>query len=543
MNAGLTDSRRRSHVVVAVAIATLCVACHAGSPPAGERGMALIIAQRQEPVSLNPLYLEGPIASAVDELSYSYLTDYDSDGHLVPGITREVPSLRNGGVSRDGRRVIYRLRHDVRWQDGTPLTSRDVEFTYHAIMNPANTIPSQFGYDEIASVNARDPYTVVVTLKRPYSPILSQFFGADNNYAILPAHLLARYQDLDRVAFGSDPVGSGPYAVETWARGDHITWRAHGGYYAGRPAIKRITLRFIHDVSTIVTQLLTHEIDAAFYVDVSQITRLRGLADHRIAVTPVPYFYSLDFNMTDPLIRDPFVRRAFALAIDRRSIVRKVTYGLYDADNGPRGLFTWAYDPHANNIPYNPQGAMELLRKDHWAPNADGIREKNGKRLEIQLAFYTGSDVETKFATEIAAQERAVGIDVSTKPYSREQITAIDGPVTQGRFQVELYDFQADYDPDASWLLACSQQSPHGFNDARYCNHAVDNALMEGQASFERRIRIRAYRFVQRQIAADLPYYFLCQVSEVDVIPTQLEGFARPLISPYTSVTQWRLRR
>ena len=159
--------------------------------------------------------------------------------------------------------MIYRLRHDVRWQDGTPLTSRDVEFTYHAIMNPANTIASQFGY-EIASVNARDPYTVVVTLKRPYSPILSQFFGADNNYAILPAHLLARYQNLDRVAFGSDPVGSGPYAVETWARGDHITWRANGGYYAGRPAIDRITLRFIHDVSTIVTQLLTHEIDAAF---------------------------------------------------------------------------------------------------------------------------------------------------------------------------------------------------------------------------------------------------------------------------------------
>ena len=71
------------------------------------------------------------------------------------------------------------------------------------------------------------------------------------------------------------------------------------------------------------------------------------------------------------------MRRAFALAIDRRSIVRKVTYGLYDADNGPRGLFTWAYDPHANNIPYNPQGAMELLGKDHWDPNADGIREKN----------------------------------------------------------------------------------------------------------------------------------------------------------------------
>ena len=450
----------------------------AGAPPA--RPGELVIAVAQEPASLNPLYLQGAIGYAISELGYSYLTNYDSYGNVVPDVAVTVPSGANGGISPDGKHVIYHLRRNIAWQDRVPLNSRDVVFTYRAIMNPLNAVPSRYGYDRIASVEAPDPYTVVVKLKRPFSPIVTYFFGGDSNYPILPAHLLARYASLDRVAYNAAPVGSGPYRFARWARGDRLEMIANPRYYAGRPAVARVSLRFSHDSSTTINQLLTNEVDATFFADVSRIASLRSIPNHRVVVTPVPDFYALTFNVTDPIARNIAVRHAFGLAIDRHAFVGKVAHGVYDADAAMRGLFTWAFDPHAGRLPYDPRRAQALLARDGWIAGADGIRVKNGRRLELQLAFLTGSGIAAGFASLIVEYERAVGIEVTAKRYSPEKLFALDGPLTQGRFQIALIVYQSNYDPDASWLLSCGQRAPSGFNFARYCNPAVDNALQRG---------------------------------------------------------------
>ncbi len=516
--------------------------CARPGAPSATQNNTLIVAFPSEPVSLNPLYLTGRQSYAVGELGYSYLTNYDSQGNLVADIALQVPTLDNGGISRDGRRITYRLRRDVRWQDGTALTSRDVAFTYRAIMNPANAVPSRYGYDHVDSVAAPDARTVVVTLKRPFSPIVSDFFGGDSNMPVLPAHLLGAFGNLNHVTYNAAPIGSGPFRFARWSRGDQISASANPTYYAGRPGLERIKLKFMHDSSTTVAELMTREVDAAFFADVSRIAELRRIPNHRIVVTPVPYFYALEFNVTDPIVGDPAVRHAFALAIDRRALVNKVTHGLYYADTGMRGLFTWAYDPQVGNVPYDPSGAAASLQRDGWIPSPDGIRVKHGRRLELGLAFVAGDAIDGEFASVIAAYERVAGIDVSTKAYARAQFVAVDGPIAQGRFQIDLYSWQSDYDPDASWMLSCSQRGPRGFNHARYCNAAVDRAFREAASSFNRATRLRDYRFVQRQLLADLPYYFLCQISEIDVIPSRLRGFDPPLLSPFNSVARWRFR-
>ena len=150
----------------------------------------MLVVAASEPRSLDPLYLEGILAYEIGELGFSYLTATMRVELIVPDLAREVPTLANGGISADGERITFRLRSGVLWQDGTPLTSRDVIFTYRAVMNPRNTIPSRYGYDRIASVKAVDPHTVVVRTLTRYSPIVSMFFGGDSNYPVLPAHLL-----------------------------------------------------------------------------------------------------------------------------------------------------------------------------------------------------------------------------------------------------------------------------------------------------------------------------------------------------------------
>ena len=525
---------------VAALVLTFNLAACAKTGSGASRQATLVIASGQEPSSLNPLYLQGAIGYAISELGYSYLTNYDSRGNIVPDVAVAVPSIANGGISADGKRVTYHLRRDVSWQDGAPLNSRDIVFTYRAIMNPSNTVPHSSD-DPVASVKAPGPYTVIVTLKRHYSPLVATFFGGDSNCPILPAHLLARYVSLDRVPYNAEPIGSGPYLFTRWVRGDRLEMRANPRYYGGRPAIARISLRFIHDPSTTINQLLTNEVDATFFADASKIAALRAIPHHRIVVTPVPYFYTLSFNVTDPLAKDVAVRRAFALAIDRRALVAKVTHGLYDADTGMRGLFTWAFDPHADGPPYDPQRAQVLLARAGWVTGTDGIRVKKGRRLQLQLAFRTGSGVAAGFASLIVEDERAVGIEVTTKSYSPEEFWALDGPLSQGRFQVAVASYQSDYDPDASWLLSCGRRAPGGANYARYCDPAVDRALQLGVDVMDRAARRRVYSFVQHRLLTNVPYDFLCQISEVDVLPLRLKGYERPLLSPYDSVARWRL--
>ncbi len=500
---------------------------------------SLSVALPQEPASLDPLLLEGPIAYTVSELLYSYLTNYDSAGNMVPDIALQVPTPQNGGVSSDGKRITFHLRHGVKWQDGAPLTARDVVFTYHAIMNPNNALPERYGYDKIASIAAPDPYTVVIRLQRPFSPIVPFFFGGDSNYPILPEHVLRTYASINKAAFNQAPIGSGPYMLAAWRHGERLELQANPRYYRGRPAIANLILPFIHDPSTTVNQLLTGELDAAFSLDAARITLLRKLPQHRIVVTPIPYFYAISFNMEDPVLRDGNVRRALTLGVDRDAVVRKASHGVYDSRTGLRGLFTWAFDPNADRLNYDPGLAAVLLSREGWVLKPDGARWKNGKRLELQLAFPAGSDLTAQLATAVAAAQASIGVDVVLKRYSREVYMANDGPVMQGRYQMQLYDYHSNYDPDAAWLLGCDQRSPKGFNDARYCNPKVDQTLTRGSESYDRSARRAAYARVQQRISADVPYFFLAQASEIDVIPSRLQHYAQPLLSPFNSVAGW----
>jgi peptide/nickel transport system substrate-binding protein len=535
----------RHNILASLRVAAVCVAavglshCHASGAPNRAAPNTLVVAVRKEPESLNPLLLEGINAYIFSELLYSYLTTYDRNGAVAPDLAREVPSLANGGVSADGRTITYHLRSDARWQDGVPVTSRDVAFTYSAIMNPANNVQERYGYDVVSRLETPDRYTVVVRLKRAFSPILTFFFGGDSNYPVLPAHKLARYPNINAVPFNLSPVGSGPYRLDRWNRGDRIELDANPSYVHGKPKIERLVLPFVPDDSTVINQLRTGELDAAFFPDTSRVEELRAIPGHRVIVTPVPYFYAISFNLDVPVLADLSVRTAVSQAIDRDSLVRKITLGVDDSSNAMRGLFTWAYDRQVKLVPYDPAAAKALLTRDGWLPGSDGIRTKAGKRLSLQLAFPTGSNVTTSMATAIEAAEREIGVDMSLRQYDRNQFVSLQGPWMQGRTQLALYDYQGSYDPDASWLLACDQRSPRGFDLSRYCNPAVDALLHKAAASYDRGTRSAAYRAVQRTIAHDLPYDFLCQISEVDVIPSNLGGYTPPLLSPFNFVANW----
>jgi peptide/nickel transport system substrate-binding protein len=530
-----------SRVLSFAMVAVLLVGCSAPRT-ARKQSEQLIVARLSEPVSLNPLYLQGPDAKDFDSLLYSSLTRYDSDNNIVPDVATAVPSTSNGGISRDGIKVVYHLRRDVRWQDGYPLTAADVVFTYRAGIDAANALPTETQYDPIASVTACDRYTICVQLKRPYAPIIATFFGGDGG-PILPEHVLDRYRSLNAAPFNTAPIGSGPYRVERWVRGDRLDLVAMGSYYGGKPKIGRISMHFVPSHATILNELRSGEIDATFSANPAEIASFRSLAADRVVVSrDRPSFTVIVLNLADSIVRAPEVRRALVYALDRAEIAKKATSGLYDANTGLRGLFGWAYDPNADRATLDVPRARSILTAAGWRVGRDGIRERNGSRLRLQLVFYGQSFAANAVVPLIVEQARAVGMEIAAKPFDVNQLYARNGPLYRYSFQLALLGLESGLDPNPTQYLACDQHVPNGFNFAAYCNPSVDRAIGGALATYDPAVRRRLYADVQRALVRDVPYIFLWQSSEVDVVPRRLSGYEPNAAGgPYASVAHWRL--
>src|SRR5579863_1845784 len=132
------------------------------------------------PDTLNPVLGQESIDTDVSMFWAGHLFNWSDQRQLVPELATQVPTIANGGISNDGRTIVYHLRRGVRWQDGAPFDAGDVLFTWRAIMNPRNDVPVRQGYDEIQRIDTPDRYTLVVHLRRPYAPFVTTFFSMSN---------------------------------------------------------------------------------------------------------------------------------------------------------------------------------------------------------------------------------------------------------------------------------------------------------------------------------------------------------------------------
>ena len=495
--------------------------------------------------SLDPIYNDGFTGSALDALAFSYLLRPAPDGRLEPDVAIAVPTPHNGGIAPDGRTITYHLRRGVRWQDGAPLTSADIAFTVRAILNPHNTIGSRNPFDRVSSLDTPDPYTVRLHLKSADASVLGQFLTPDANAAILPAHLLARYASLDRVPFATLPIGSGPYRVVAWNRGVSVRFAANPSYYGGAPGLPAIELRFSPDQTTTLVQLQTGELDGVLAGDPSFLERYRRLPEKR--VTDVPYVGDtvLGFNAERPLLADPAMRRALAQAVDTVTLARESYHGAVSAADATRGLFSYADAPDAGWPRYDPDAAARALDALGWRRDASGIRRRAGVPLEVTLAYTNVSNAYKTAAVVLQQQFARAGIrlDLHAFVYSQFYALASDGgTLASGRFDLALIAYSTNVDPDQTWLFACRERAPNGYNWSRYCNPEADALLARASLAVDRSQRVALIRRLQRVVARDVPLLPLWQAREIDVTPAWLGGFVPNGDLSFASAAHWSAR-
>ena len=514
------------------AFAICCVACSQAGYRHPYQAALVFSGLAGEPDSLNPMFSNEADELNLSHLYMSYLIENDAHGEAIPEIAQAVPSLANGGISSDQRTVTYHLRRNVRWQDGRPLTARDVLFSYRVIVDPRNNVATRVGYEEVQTIRAADAYTVVVRLRRRFSPFLQYFFGPQGVGAIMPAHLLAGSGDLNHAAYNQQPIGSGPFRIVRWRRGDSITFAANPLYWRGRPQIERMTYHIVADPNTRLEELRSGDADAYFDVDPQLLPQAQTIPGIRLALTPVADLHVLRFNLRDPELRDGRVRRAIAMAIDRKTLLTAATHGsgvLIDADQPSNG---WAYDAGLRSVPYDPSASRRLLR---------------GRTVELTLAIAPQIINGSQLVAAIVQEDlRRVGVRVSIKQYPSGMFyasAAQGGVLAGGRYQL-AYDawWILGSDPNDSWQMACDQMPPAGLNYSFWCDARADAAMRDALATVDRARRKADYAIVQQAIVRDLPIFTLWQVRIPDAYRAYVRGIRpAPEGSTFWNAWSWRI--
>jgi len=533
-------------IALCVALLTLgaCsrVATESGAPegnPWTHHGI-LRVGDSRVPDNLNRMLGTLTVDQELGSLWCARLFVIDDHERMQPELALSVPTRENGGVSADGRTIVYRLRPGVRWQDGAPFDATDVLFSWQQVMNPRNVVQSQDFYDQVSAIEVPDPRTAVVHLKQPQAGFVATFF---TNYCLVPQHLLRGMADLNHADYNRLPIGTGPFRIVENQPGTYIRFVANPDYWRGPPKLKEIDYHFIPDATTLLTQIRTHELD--LYRDVPAVQALEASSIPRTVVYRYPFtrYADIGFNAGHQALADLRVRQALVYAMDVHALIHEVTHDEYlpaDSDQPP---WRWTHSSAVVHYAYDPVRAGALLDAAGWHRGTGGLRFKDGQPLQLELVGLANDATAIRSEQVLQAQWRAAGIDVAIRNFPEDVLYALGSGVEQaGKFDISFEGWSEGLDPDNIQLYGCRMVPPAGWNIYHFCDPALDRAEIVARGSYDENARRAAYGRIQAAFSAGLPFYVLWYVREEDLANSDLRGY-RPgtTLSVYTNPWEWSI--
>jgi peptide/nickel transport system substrate-binding protein len=515
-----------------------------GGPNVGNRSTIhglVRLAIIAEPNTLNPvlsgLIQEGYMEGAV----FNGLVKLDDRENMVPDLATEVPSLANGGISRDGKTITYHLRHGVTWQDGAPFTSADVTFTYQTYINPKVNSFYTATYQRIASIDTPDPYTAVLHLKAPFAAALENFFHRDTGGFVIPKHILEKSADINTDPFGKHPVGTGPFRLERWDHGSLIVLKPYIHYFGGTPKLHEIDVHIVVNPNTQLEMVSSHELDVAAYLVPVQYAQIQHMPGIRTVLKPTLLERFLTFNLRRAPFGDDRVRRALALALDRDRIGATAYNSTSTQAQTLIPPWNWAYDPTGAPT-YDVAQAKVLLDEAGWRLGPDGVRSKKGRKLSFGLLSQSESNPLSAMAQEIQRAWHEIGVIADIHSVSKSVIYGNPGLATDGKFDALMDDWGATPDPDRSLIIETKSFEPHAYNDAFYSDPDVDVWSEQAGMTFDIAKRKQLYSLIQQRLNRDLPYVPLVWEGRIYAINTDLRGFMpEPVFTDFWNAETWQI--
>lgn len=459
------------------------------------------------------------------------------------------PNLASWTVSDDGLVYTFTLI-DAKWSDGTPITSKDVKFTYDAITSDVVESPRKSDMASIASVETPDDKTVVITLNTATCTIWGNGFGS---LVPLPSHKFAAdFSDFMTSDFNLNPdVVSGPYKFEERQPGEFVRVTANPDYHGGAPKISSLLFRIVADSTTINQALQTNTVDYAFmYPD--QLEQLQDQENYNTFLYPNANAPIVVMNYQDPeqaqngyddegnlneLVPNQFfsdirVRQAVAMGYDKVALAQTLGENAGSVPlTGPIVPSFWGTYDLSSVTPweYNPEKAKELLAEAGWVDSDnDGILDKDGVKFEVDLVYSKLVDLWGNAALIMQDQLGQIGIKINI--IEQEWSAYLSNVLLPGKFNITIVGFGGGTEVDGiAYNLLYSKNlilGGGGFNISGYINPEIDALLDEARTipGCDVAARNELYTQIQQIAHDDVPYDWLVSTTQVNVLNNRVEG-------------------
>jgi len=463
-----------------------------------------------EPKTLNPITARDMYERIVNEYVYeSLLTRSKKTLEIEPWMAESYT------ISDNHLEYTFRLRDDITFHDGTPMTARDVEFTFQRIKDPAVDAPHLRNYyRDIKSIEVIDDFTVKFVCAEPYWLAL-EFAGG---FPVLPKHIFEK-GEFNEHPNGRHPVGTGPYKFVKWETGREIVLERNENYWGDRPHLDRIVFKIVTD-DTVAMQLFKRgEIDVYRRMRAEQWVRQTEGPEferraYRLAYDELGYSY-IGWNMRKPFFKDKMVRRAMTHMIDRQGILDNIRYGLGTIVTGNFYVNGPVYDHSIEPWPHDPRLAQQILDEAGWVDSdGDGIRDKNGVAFRFEFLIPSSSMTSEQIATIMQEDLKKIGIEMGIR---KLEWATFEQQVTDRKFDATTmsWGMPIEGDPYQIWH---SSQADKGSNYVGFVNAEADEIIEKGRREFDAEKRRAMYRRLHAILHEEQPYTFMYCPQQLTVV-------------------------
>jgi ABC-type transport system substrate-binding protein len=446
-----------------------------------------------------------PAGYEVGYCLYDRLVDFDQNLKFVPQLAE------SWELAKDLRSVRFRLRRNVRFHDGSAFNAQAVKFNVERMMDKSRTPTNRPLWDPLAGVDVVDDYTVVVRTKEPYSQILNSFAHGSGSQ-VSPAAVAK----LGEKGIAQNPVGAGPYQLESFTPGQEVVLRAFDGYWGGRPATARIVFKYILEPATRIAALRTGSVDVIDSVPVQLIAGLKKEPSIEVITRPSLRPMALVINVFKEPYDDVRVRRALNHAVPVTTIAERVFFGFAKASDSPLAFHTQGYRK-AGAYEYSPDKAKALLAEVGFKLGGDGKLQKGGQPLRMTLLASEGLFPGDVSIAEICARAfQQVGIDVNITKIERGSYwDALRQERAALKFDLAVFGFNPS---NASGLYhlesmfkanADDAGRPTVWNFGRYRNPKVDQLLAQANTNPDPAKQLEFMGEAQKLVWDDAPHVWL----------------------------------
>lgn len=443
--------------------------------------------------NLNPIFASTPAEKSVARLTFAALYQIDERGKPQPELASK------STIENDGKVYTISLRKDARWQDGVPITAKDVSYTF-SVIKDADARSQLYGSWRNISVERLDDYTVRFTLPSSFTPFLSSL-----NVGILPEHILGKVRpaELRSHSFSRNPsVSSGRFVFRdvktTGTAKSVVRMDANLDYFRGAPKMSHFQLHAYAKDEDLVNAFKAQEIAAIADESNTQFEQLTNRGNAARTDSPLYNAVYAFLQMSSPILSDLKVRNALELATDQNAIIKQLNSRVQPV-TGPllSGQLGYAADIHQAGT--NVAEANKLLDEAGWKMSTGGKRVRDGQPLKLRLVTPNSGDFPA-IAQTLMDQWSKVGVSFDPQLVKPEDIQ--QNVIAPRSFDVLLYELAMGNDPDVYAYWHSSQANERGFNISGFKSVQADDALESARSRDDAALRIAKYRtFTQRWIA------------------------------------------